>query len=75
MNAFSRHQTTLPWWVEVYTSVSQQTYHLGLFNSREEAKLSRGAHVEVLLRQETRDIVALIKQHSPHNFLIREPSC
>lgn len=62
MNTFSSSQTALPWWVEVYMSVSQQTYHLGPFKSQVEAKLSRGAHVEALLHQETRDIVALIKQ-------------
>lgn len=61
MNALSPPQI-LPWWVEVYTSVSQQTYHLGPFKSRAEAKLSRGTHVEGLLKQETRDITALIKQ-------------
>ena len=63
MHSFLLNQTTSPWWVEVYMSVSQQTYQLGPFKSREEAKLSRGAHVEGLLHQETRDIVALIKQH------------
>ena len=62
MNSFSPHQPTLPWWVEVYIAVSQQMYHLGPFKSRAEAKLSRGAHVNDLLQQETRDIVALIKQ-------------
>jgi hypothetical protein len=62
MDLFSLNQTTLPWWVEVSTSVPQQTYHLGPFNSLEEAKVSRGAHVEVLHHMGTRDIVALVKQ-------------
>jgi hypothetical protein len=63
MNAFSPPQIALPWWVEVSLSAPQQIYHLGPFKSRAEAKLSRGAHVEGLLHQATRDIVALIKQH------------
>jgi Domain of unknown function (DUF1816) len=63
MNAFSLLQTTVRWWVEISLSAPQQTYHLGPFKSREEAKLSRGAHVDALYHQETRDIVALIKQH------------
>ncbi len=63
MNTLSRHQTTSPWWVEVYTSTSRQTYHLGPFKSQAEAKLSRSAHVESLLHQATRDVVALVKQH------------
>jgi hypothetical protein len=62
MNSFPLCQPTVSWWVEINTSVPQQTYHLGPFNSQEEAKLSRGAHVEALYHQEARDIVALIKQ-------------
>ena len=62
MNSFSLHQPTSSWWVEVNTSVPQETYHLGSFNSQEEAKLSRGAHVEDLYHKEARDIVALLKQ-------------
>lgn len=62
MNSFSTHQQTLSWWVEIYTSVPQKSYYLGPFNSREEAKISRGAHVEALYHKEARDIVALIKQ-------------
>jgi Domain of unknown function (DUF1816) len=62
MNSFSPHQPTLSWWVEVYTSVPQCTYQLGPFQSREEAKISRSAHVEDLYQTEARDIVALIKQ-------------
>ncbi|PSB32790.1 DUF1816 domain-containing protein [Stenomitos frigidus] len=62
MNAFSLLQTTVCWWVEVSLSAPQHTYHLGPFKSREEAKRSRGAHVDTLFHQETRDIVALIKQ-------------
>ena len=62
MNSSSLHQTTLAWWVEVCTSVPQQTYRLGPFNSQEEAKISRGAHVEALYRQEARDIVAVTKR-------------
>jgi len=62
MKAFSLPQIALPWWVEVSLSAPQQTYHLGPFKSRSEAKLSRGAHVDTLFHQETRDIVALIKQ-------------
>lgn len=62
MNSLSPQQSGLSWWVEVSTFVSQQTYHLGPFSSREEAKLTRSAHVEALLHKETRDIVALIKQ-------------
>ncbi len=65
MNTLSPPQTILPWWVEVFTSVSQQTYHLGPFKSRAEAKLFRGTHVEVLLQQETRDIIALIIDANP----------
>lgn len=75
MHSFLLNQTILPWWVEVYTSVSQQTYQLGPFKSRAEAKRSRGAHVEALLHQETRDIVASIKQQLPHSSLIGEPFC
>lgn len=62
MNSLSSHQSTLSWWVEVYTSFPQKTYYLGPFNSQEEAKTSRGAHVEALYNNEARDIVALIKQ-------------
>ena len=68
MKTLSTPQTTLAWWVEVSASVSQQINHLGPFESRAEAKLSRGAHVEGLLQRETRDIVALIKQHEPYSF-------
>jgi Domain of unknown function (DUF1816) len=62
MNLFSLHQPTLSWWVEVYTSVPKQTYHLGPFNSREEAKISRSAHVKALDHKVVRDVVALVKQ-------------
>ena len=62
MHSFSPPQITLAWWVEVYTSMPQQRYVLGPFKSREEAKISRGAHVDALYHQETRDVVALIKQ-------------
>lgn len=62
MNPFSTLQSTLAWWVEVSLSAPQKTYHLGPFKSREEAKLSRGAHVDALYHQKTRDIVALMKQ-------------
>jgi len=62
VNSFSTLQSALAWWVEVSLSAPQQTYHLGPFKSREEAKLSRGAHVEALYHQEKRDIVSLIKQ-------------
>ncbi|MCY7393559.1 MAG: DUF1816 domain-containing protein [Leptolyngbyaceae cyanobacterium CAN_BIN12] len=62
MNSLSLHQPKSSWWVEVYTSIPQETYHLGPFNSQEEAKISRGAHVEVLYYKDARDIVALIKQ-------------
>jgi hypothetical protein len=62
MNVFKLPQITLPWWVEVSLSAPQQTYYLGPFESRAEAKLSRSAHVEGLLHQATTDIVALIKQ-------------
>jgi Domain of unknown function (DUF1816) len=72
MNLSSLPLPTLSWWVEVYTSVPQQTYHLGPFNSREEAKISRSAHVEALDRKVIRDITALVKQRQPHNLLARE---
>jgi len=62
MNAFSLPQIAFRWWVEVSLSAPQQTYHLGPFKSQAEAKHSRGAHVNALLHQETRDIIALIKQ-------------
>jgi glucan phosphorylase len=62
MNSFSPHHLTPTWWVEIYTSVPEQTYRFGPFKSKEEAKLSRGTHVETLYHQEARDIVALIKQ-------------
>ncbi len=62
MNAFSTLQSTLAWWVEVSLSATHHTYHLGPFKSREEAKLSRGAHVDVLYHQKATDIVALLKQ-------------
>ncbi|PSB16975.1 DUF1816 domain-containing protein [Phormidesmis priestleyi ULC007] len=61
MNSLSPHQSTLSWWVEVYTSFPQKIYYLAPFNSREEAKTSRGAHIEALYNNEARDIVALIK--------------
>ncbi|MBW4639602.1 MAG: DUF1816 domain-containing protein [Gloeocapsa sp. UFS-A4-WI-NPMV-4B04] len=63
MNTLFSSQPTSAWWVEVSLFIPQQTYHLGPFNSREEAKLSRGTHVKDLLHQAPRDIVALIKQH------------
>ena len=63
MTTLSPHQSELSWWVEINTSVPKQTYHFGPFKSREEAKLSRGVHVDALDRKEARDIVALIKQH------------
>ena len=62
MNSLSSRQSTLSWWVEVYTSFPQQIYYLGPFKSREEARISRGTHVEALYRNDARDIVALIKQ-------------
>lgn len=62
MNAFSLPQIALRWWVEVSLSAPQQTYDLGPFDSRAEAKLSRGTHVEGLLHEATRDIIAIIKQ-------------
>ena len=62
MNLFSLHQPIPSWWIEVYTSVPQQTYHLGPFSSREEAKISRSAHVEALDHKVVRDITALVKQ-------------
>lgn len=62
MNSFSTLQSTLAWWVEVCTSVPKQAYYLGPFKSREEAKLSRGVHVDTLYHQKIGDIVALIKQ-------------
>jgi hypothetical protein len=61
MNSLSPRQSTPSWWVEIYASVPQKTYHLGPFNSQEEARISRGAHVEALYHKEARDIVALIK--------------
>ena len=61
MHAFSPQQSSLSWWVEVSTSVLRQTYYLGPFNSREEAKISRRAHVQALDKN-ARDIVALIQQ-------------
>lgn len=63
MNVLSPHQPTVFWWVEIYTSAPQQTYHLGPFNSKEEAKTSRGTHIEALYHKKTSDIVALIKKH------------
>jgi len=62
MNFLSPHKSSLAWWVEVNTSVPRQTYHLGPFKSREEAKISRSAHVDILRQQEGRDILAMIKQ-------------
>lgn len=62
MNSLLPHQSTLSWWVEVYTSFPQQIYYLGPFNSREEASITRGTHVESLYNNKARDIVALIKQ-------------
>jgi hypothetical protein len=70
MNTFSLSQTTSAWWVEVSLSIPQQTYHLGPFNSREEAKLSRGTHVKDLLHQTTRDIVASIKGLLKNKFTL-----
>ncbi len=63
MNSFSPLQSTLPWWIEIHISVPQQTYHLGPFNSREEAKIFRGTHVKALCHKEASDIIAMIKQH------------
>ncbi len=62
MPLLSQSSNASAWWVEIYTSAPQQTYYLGPFNSREEAKVSRSAHVDSLYHQETRDIVALVKQ-------------
>ena len=62
MKTLSPHQTAFSWWVEVSIAVPQQTYRFGPFRSREEAKISRSAHVEALNHQEARDIVALVKQ-------------
>jgi hypothetical protein len=62
MKSFSLVESPLSWWVEICTSAPQQSYHLGPFNSQEEARISRGAHVESLYHTEMRDIVALIKQ-------------
>jgi hypothetical protein len=62
MNSQLPHLPDSSWWVEVYTSAPPRTYHLGPFESREAAKVSRGAHVEALYYTEARDIVALIKQ-------------
>lgn len=61
MNSLSTLQTKIAWWVEINISAPQKTYHLGPFASREEAKSSRGAHVESLYKKGS-DIVALIKQ-------------
>ncbi|MBW4657976.1 MAG: DUF1816 domain-containing protein [Drouetiella hepatica Uher 2000/2452] len=63
MNTLSPDQTALSWWVEVFISAPQQTYQFGPFKSREEAKISRSAHVAALDHKKMRDIVALIKQH------------
>jgi hypothetical protein len=63
MKLLSPRQSTAFWWVEVCTSAPQQTYRLGPFNSREEARISRGTHIEALYHKKTSDIVALIKQH------------
>lgn len=62
MSPFSPHSSPSSWWVEVHTAVPQQIYHLGSFESREAAKVSRGAHVEALQHQKARDVVALLKQ-------------
>jgi hypothetical protein len=62
MNSLSPYQPELSWWVEVYTSFPQKIYYLGLFHSREEAKISRGTHVEALYHNDARDMIALIKQ-------------
>jgi Domain of unknown function (DUF1816) len=75
MSLSSLYQPAPSWWVEVYISVPQQTYHLGPFNSREEARISRSAHVGALDHKVIRDITALVKQRQPHNLLAREPSC
>jgi hypothetical protein len=61
MNSLSTIQMKTSWWVEINASAPQKTYYLGPFNSREEAKLSRGAHVESIYKMGS-DIVALIKQ-------------
>jgi Domain of unknown function (DUF1816) len=74
MNSFPLNQTPLSWWVEVCTSGPSQTYHLGPFNSREEAKISRGAHVQALCQKEARGIFALIKQHQPGATTPLQPS-
>ncbi len=62
MKSLSQPSTLVAWWVEVYTSAPPKTYCVGPFNSRAEAKISRGAHVEALYHSDARDIVALIKQ-------------
>ena len=62
MTLFSSRKPKLSWWVDIYTSIPLQTYQLGPFKSREEAKVSRGTHVDALYQKEARDIVALIKQ-------------
>jgi hypothetical protein len=68
LNPLSTMPTKTAWWVEINTSAPQKTHYLGLFDSREEAKFSRGAHVESLYRKGS-DIVALIKQRWPYKSL------
>jgi Domain of unknown function (DUF1816) len=59
------HQTKLPWWVEIQTSVPRCTYYFGPFDYYDEAKASREGYVEDLEQEGARDIVALVKQCQP----------
>jgi Domain of unknown function (DUF1816) len=62
MELLVQPELPLAWWVEIYTSVAQTTYCLGPFQTKTEARISRGACVDALYHTNARDIVALIKQ-------------
>jgi hypothetical protein len=61
----ANRQTTLPWWVEVQTSVPQCTYYFGPFDYHDEAKASRAGYVEDLEGEGASDIVVRVKQCQP----------
>lgn len=55
-------QEVLDWWIEVHTYFPKKTYKIGPFKSQEEARISRGNHVNSLYQEKKQSVIALIKQ-------------